>query len=76
MAWVSAARIGGVGVGHADQRLGEAHQHHAFLARQLVFLEERIEPAAARAPTTAPTVTTGPRTGDDSAGVGTLWSYK
>ena len=39
--------IGGFGVGDAQQRLGEAHQHHAFLGREPVFVQEGVEPALA-----------------------------
>ena len=35
--------IGGGGVGHAQQRFCEAHQHHAFLAGKRIFLREGID---------------------------------
>ncbi len=40
--------VAGLGVGNAQQRLGEAEQHHAFLARQPVLLQKSVEPAPAR----------------------------
>ena len=42
-------RVGGLGVGDAQQRLGQAHQHHALAAGQLVFVQEGVEPAGAHA---------------------------
>ena len=38
-------RVGGLGVGHAQQRLGKAHQRDAFLGAETVGGEERVEPA-------------------------------
>ena len=35
--------IGGVGIGNAQQRLGQAQQQHAFLRTQVVLLQERIK---------------------------------
>ena len=37
--------VGGLGVGNAQQRLGEAHQRHALAARERVFLQEGIDAA-------------------------------
>ena len=37
--------VDGLGVGDAQQRLGEAHQRHAFLRGQGVFVQEGVEPA-------------------------------
>ncbi len=34
--------VGGVIIGNAKQRLGKAHQNHALLARQRVFLHELV----------------------------------
>ncbi len=34
-------------VGHPQKRLGDAHQEHALLRRQAVFVEEGVEPAFA-----------------------------
>jgi hypothetical protein len=42
--------VGGRGIGDAQQRLGQAHQDDAFLGRQPVFSEERIDPATILAP--------------------------
>ncbi len=42
---VADERVGGVGVGDAQERLGEAHQDHALLGREAVFVQERVEPA-------------------------------
>ena len=42
--------IGGVRVRNPEQRLGEAHQDHAFLARESVFGEEGIDAALAGPP--------------------------
>ena len=39
--------VGGVGIGHAQQRLGQAHQHHALLAGQRIFLREGVDAGAA-----------------------------
>ncbi len=41
--------VGGGRIGNAQQRLGEAHQHHALLAREGIFMEEGVEPALADA---------------------------
>ncbi|GAA0557090.1 hypothetical protein GCM10008942_01950 [Rhizomicrobium electricum] len=43
--------IGGLVVGHAQQRLGETHQRDAFLGRQRVFLRQSVNttPACALA---------------------------
>ena len=37
-------RVGGLGVGHAQQRFGEAHQRDALLAAEVIGLEESVEP--------------------------------
>ena len=37
--------VGGVGVGDAQQRLGEAHEHHALFGGERVFLHEGIDAA-------------------------------
>ena len=37
------------GVGNAQQRLGDAHQQHAFLRRQVVLLQERFDAGVALA---------------------------
>ena len=42
--------VGGGGVGDAQQRLGEAEQQHAFLARQPIFMQEGIDAAALAPP--------------------------
>ncbi len=34
--------IGGFGIRHAQQRFRQAHQHHAFLRGQRIFLKQRI----------------------------------
>ncbi len=39
-----------VGIGNAQQRLGETHQHHAFAARQVELVKKSIEPAKAGTP--------------------------
>ena len=39
--------VDGLGVGHAQQRLGEAHQRHALLRGQRVFVQERVDAAVA-----------------------------
>ena len=36
-------RVGGLGVGDAQQRLGEAHQDDAFLAGKAVFVHEGVD---------------------------------
>ena len=41
--------VGGGGIGNAQQRLGEAEQQHPLLARQAIFVQEKIDPAALRA---------------------------
>ena len=38
--------VRGVGVGNAQQRLGEAHQQHALPARQAIFMHEGIDAAS------------------------------
>ncbi len=38
--------VGGRGIGHAQQRLRQAHQHHALFAGERVFLREGIDAAA------------------------------
>ena len=43
---VADQRVAGGGVGNAQQRLGQAHQRHAFLAGQGVFLQQRLHQAA------------------------------
>ncbi len=42
--------IGGVGIGNAQERFRQAHQHHAFLRRQVVLVHEGIEAAVGLAP--------------------------
>ena len=49
-----------VGVGNAQQRLGKAHQHHALLGGERVFLHEGVDAALLAAP--------GPHRGDKLAG--------
>src|SRR4051794_12553878 len=39
--------IDGLGIGDAQQRLGETHQSHALLRGQDVFVQKGVEPAAA-----------------------------
>ena len=39
--------VGGLRVGDAQQRLGQAHQHHALAAGQLVLVQEGIDAALA-----------------------------
>ena len=39
--------VGGLAIGNPQQRLGEAHQDDALLARQGVLLEQGVEPAGA-----------------------------
>ena len=39
--------VGGLRVGNPQQRLGQAHQRHALLGGQAVFLQERLQPAEA-----------------------------
>ena len=46
---VADQRVAGCGVGDAQQRLGEAHQRHALLARQRIFLDQPLDAAGARA---------------------------
>ena len=36
--------VGGLGIGNAQQGLGQAHQGNALMARQPVFLEEALQP--------------------------------
>ena len=43
---VADQRVAGGGVGNAQQRLGEAHQRHAFLARQRIFLHQPLDAGA------------------------------
>ena len=38
--------VRGVGVGDAQQRFGEAHQRHAFLARQRIFMHQPFDAGA------------------------------
>ncbi len=38
--------VGGFGVGHAQQRLGQAHQRHALFGRERIFLGEGVHAAA------------------------------
>ncbi len=40
-------QVGGLRIGNPQQRLGQAHQHDPFPARQLVFMQEGVEPALA-----------------------------
>ncbi len=37
--------VGRVRIRDAQQRLGEAHEHHALFRRQVVLLQKRLEPA-------------------------------
>jgi hypothetical protein len=46
---VADERIARVGIGNAQQRLGQAHQRHAFLRRQRVFLQQALHEAGAAA---------------------------
>ena len=39
--------VRGVRIRYSQQRLGEAHQHHPFLAGQVELLQERIQAAVA-----------------------------
>ena len=39
--------VDGLGIGDAQQRLGETHQSHALLRGQGVFVQKGVEPAAA-----------------------------
>ncbi len=41
--------VGGLAVGDAQQRLGQAHQHHALLAGELVLVHEGVDAALADA---------------------------
>ena len=41
--------VRGGGVGNAQQRLGQAEQKHSLLARQPIFMQKGIDPAALRA---------------------------
>ena len=45
---VADERVAGRGVGNAQQRLGEAHQRHALLARQRIFVDEPLDAARPR----------------------------
>ena len=45
---VADQRVAGGGVGNAQQRLGEAHQRDALLARERIFVDEPLDPARAR----------------------------
>ena len=45
---VADQRVGGFGVGYAQQRLGETHQDHAFARGQVVALEEGFRPQRVR----------------------------
>ena len=42
--------VGGLGIGNPEQRLGQAHQHHALFGGERVFLHEGIDAALLRAP--------------------------
>ncbi|MCY1219377.1 hypothetical protein D9M72_313510 [compost metagenome] len=46
---VADERVARVGVGNAQQRLGQAHQRHAFLRRQRVLLQQALHQARAAA---------------------------
>ncbi len=37
--------IGGIGIGNAQQRLGQTHEHDPFLRGKIVFMHEGVEPA-------------------------------
>ena len=56
---VADQRVARRGVGNAQQRLGEAHQRHALLARQRIFVDEPLDAARARL---------RPELGDEAAG--------
>ena len=43
---VADQRVAGGVVGDAQQRLGEAHQRHAFLARERIFVDQPLDAAA------------------------------
>ena len=58
---VADQRVAGRGVGNAQQRLGEAHERHALLARQRIFLDQALD---ARCPVL------GAQRGDQLAGGG------
>ena len=45
---VADQRVARRGVGNAQQRLGEAHQRHALLARQRIFVDEPLDAARPR----------------------------
>ena len=56
---VADQRVARRGVGNAQQRLGEAHQRHALLARERIFVDQALDAARARI---------GPQAGDEAAG--------
>ena len=39
-------RVDGLGVGHTQQRFGKAHQRHALLAGQRIFLHQPLDAGA------------------------------
>ena len=45
---VADQRVAGRGVGNAQQCFGEAHQRHALLARQRIFVDQTLDAARAR----------------------------
>ena len=51
---VADQRIARVVVGNAQQRLGQAHQRHALLARQRVFVDQPLDAAATASSRAAP----------------------
>ena len=56
---VTDERIARLAVGNAQQRLGQAHQRHAFLAGERELLDQRLDAAGARPGTQALAQTTG-----------------
>ena len=47
---VADQRVAGRGIGNAQQGLGKAHQRHAFLARQRIFVDQALDPPARAVP--------------------------
>src|SRR6516164_5209038 len=62
--------IDGLGIGDAQQRLGEAEQCHAFLRGQRVFVQERVDAALAEPLTADRNHQMACRLGDSIAGGG------
>src|SRR5271155_149342 len=46
--FVSDQGVAGSGVGNAQQRLGEAHQRHALLTGERIFVDQAVDAARAR----------------------------